>query len=91
MRGREAEERDLWEVEKEVKEEERRREEEERGATGGVARDRRAKAEPDRRAFMVWEIRQELGPMLGKASARLSLFLFGSEAVSGGQFCGFAV
>lgn len=33
-------------------------------------------------------IRQELGPMLGKASARLSLFLFGSETVSGGSFAG---
>ena len=50
MRGREAEERDILE-EEEVKEERRR--EEVRGAAGGVARDRRAKAEPDRRAFIV--------------------------------------
>jgi hypothetical protein len=59
VRGRRrAEEKDLWEeeVEEEVKEvEERRRaEEEERGAEaegGGVARDRRAKAEADRREW----------------------------------------
>jgi hypothetical protein len=49
VREREADEIDL--VDEEVKEEERRRVEE-RGA-GGVARDRRANAEPDRRAFIV--------------------------------------
>ena len=82
MRGREAEERDLWGEEKEVKEEERRREEE-RGATGGgVARDRRAKAEPDRRAFMVWEFTFSQSSSEGKVSARLSLTLFGSEGHS---------
>lgn len=55
-------------------EEERRREETERGAGGaaGRVRDRRAKAELDRRAFIVDDT------IVGK-SARLSLFLFGSE------------
>lgn len=55
-------------------EEERRREETERGAGGAAerVRDRRAKAELDRRAFIVDDT------VVGK-SARLSLFLFGSE------------
>jgi hypothetical protein len=50
-------------------EEERRREEIERGA-GGVARDRRAKAELDRRAFIVEDTGRN-------KSAQLPLFLFG--------------
>lgn len=55
-------------MEEEVKEEEEiRREVEERGA-GGVARDRRASAELDRRAFIVGYLR---------TSAPISQVLFG--------------